>query len=57
MLLKTLLLSIVFAPVVFGIWLASGRRGRRGLPLLLGVLFVYDVLYIFLLYFVRYRWL
>ncbi len=57
MLLKLLLMSLVFAPVMLGIWMASSRRGRQGFPLLVGVLFIYSVFYLLLLYFVRYRWL
>ena len=57
MVFKSLVLSIVFVPPLVGIWVALSRGGRRGLPLLLGLVLAYDVLYIFLLYFLRYRWL
>jgi hypothetical protein len=57
MVFKTLVLSIVFVPPLVGIWVALSRRGRRGLPLLLGLVLVYDILYMFLLVFLRYRWL
>jgi hypothetical protein len=35
---------------------ATVGGGRRGLPRLLVVVLVYDVLYVLMLYFLRYRW-
>ncbi len=56
MMLKLSLMSIVFAPVAFGIWIALSRLGRRGYPLLVGVPFAYGVFCIVLLWLVRHRW-
>jgi hypothetical protein len=53
---KTLLMSVVFMPVLLGILAATVGGGRRGLPRLLVVVLVYDVLYVLMLYFLRYRW-
>jgi len=53
---KWLLISIVIVPVLLGVQAATNRRVLRGLPLLLAVLVVYDVLYLFMLYYLNYRW-
>jgi predicted Na+-dependent transporter len=51
-----LLVSIVLVPVVLGMVAARSRR-RRGVALrLLALVGAYDVLYLFLLYYLRYRW-
>jgi hypothetical protein len=53
---KLLMISIVLVPVVFGIQAARRRTARRGLAQLLVFLFLYDVFYVLLLYYVRVRW-
>jgi hypothetical protein len=53
---KLLLISIVVVPVLIGMRAAIGRRGQRGLSLLLAVLLGYDLFYLVLLYYVRLRW-
>jgi len=53
---KYLLISIVIVPVLLGMQAATARRGPRGLPLLLGALIVYEVLYLFMLHYLNYRW-
>ena len=53
---KWILISIVVAPVVMGIHAATGRRGPRGLPVLLVVFLGYCVFYLATLAFLRYRW-
>lgn len=53
---RDLLISIVIVPVLLGVLTATSRRGPRGLPVLLAALVVYDVLYLFMLYYLRYRW-
>jgi hypothetical protein len=53
---KWLLISIVIVPVLLGVQAATGRRLPRGLPLLLASLVAYDVLYLFMLYYLYYRW-
>jgi len=53
---KWLLISIVIVPVLLGVQAAAGRRGLRGLPLLLAFVVVYNVLWMFMLYYLRYRW-
>lgn len=50
-----LMLSIVLAPVVFGIVAARGRR-RSQFVLLLALVSVYNLLYVALLYWLRWRW-
>lgn len=53
---KWLLISIVIVPVLLGMYAATSRRGPRGLPVLLGGLLLYDVLWLFMLYYLNYRW-
>jgi hypothetical protein len=53
---KYLLISIVIVPVLLGVQAATGRRGPRGLGFLLAALLVYDVLYLFMLHYLNYRW-
>jgi len=53
---KWLLISIVIVPVLLGVHAATSRRGPRGLPVLLGGLLLYDVLWLFMLYYLNYRW-
>lgn len=53
---KYLLISIVIAPVLLGLTAAAKGRRRSGLQMLLGLLFTYNVLYLVMLYYLRYRW-
>ena len=53
---KLLLISIVIVPVLLGVRAATARRGLRSLPVLLGVVLVYDVLWLFMLYYLHVRW-
>jgi hypothetical protein len=53
---KNLLVSIVLVPVLFGIYAAGTRRQGPGLVRLLILFFIYDVLYLLMLYYLRYRW-
>lgn len=53
---KNLLVSIVLVPVLFGMYSASTRRVGAGLIRLLVLFFVYDVLYLLMLYYLRIRW-
>jgi hypothetical protein len=53
---KNLLVSIVLVPVLFGIYAAGMRRQGPGLVRLLVLFFIYDVLYLLMLYYLRYRW-
>jgi hypothetical protein len=53
---KWLLISIVIVPTLLGVHAATSRRGPRGLPVLLGGLLLYDVLWLFMLYYLNYRW-
>ena len=53
---KLLLISIVIVPVLLGMQAARGRRGRRGVGLLVGLVLTYDVFYWLMLYYLRVRW-
>jgi hypothetical protein len=53
---KLLLLSAVFVSVVIGVITARNRRLWTGLWWLLGLVLVYDVFYVTLLYYLRSRW-
>jgi hypothetical protein len=50
------LLSIVFVPVVLGIALAGRRHRPARTDQVLGMLAIYCVLYIIVLYYLRGRW-
>jgi hypothetical protein len=51
-----LLLSVVFMSVVMGVITARSRRLGTGLLRLLGLLLVYDVFYVMLLYYLNSSW-
>jgi hypothetical protein len=53
---KVFLISIVVVPVLLGMQAARARHGRRGLAMLLAAFFAYDVLYLLMLYYLRFRW-
>jgi hypothetical protein len=53
---KALLISIVIVPVLLAMQASAIRSRQRGLMLLLGLLLVYDALYLLLLYYLRVRW-
>jgi hypothetical protein len=53
---KVLLISVVLVPVLIGMLGGRARDGRRGLALVLGLFFTYDVLYLLMLYYLRVRW-
>ncbi len=53
---KNFLVSIVLVPVLLGMYAASTRSMKTGLLTLLGLFFVYDMLYLLTLYYLRYRW-
>ena len=53
---KNLLVSIVLVPVLLGMYAATTRRQGAGLVRLLALFFVFDVLYLFMLYYLRYKW-
>lgn len=53
---KFLLISIVIVPVLLGVIAGTRRRGPRGLPTLLGGLLVYEVTWLFMLYYLNFRW-
>jgi hypothetical protein len=54
---KALLLTVVFMPVLLGVIAARRRHLRRGLLLLLGLTFGFDLAYFALLYYLSYKWL
>jgi hypothetical protein len=51
-----LLISIVAVPVLAGTQAAKVRDRRRGLAVLLATVLVYDLGYILMLYYLRFRW-
>jgi hypothetical protein len=51
------LISVVIAPVGFGILAARGRQRSRAYVQLLALLCGYYILYMSVLYYLRYRWL
>jgi hypothetical protein len=53
---KILLISIVIVPVLLAMQAAKSRNAPRGLFLLLVLVLVYDVLYMLMLYYLRFRW-
>ena len=53
---KLFLISVVLLPVLFGMYAATVRPRRRGLVLLLALVFTYDVVYMLMLYYLRLRW-
>jgi len=53
---KGLLASVVIVHVLLGMQAATSRRLQRGLLQLLAFVLAYDVLYVLMLYFLRYRW-
>lgn len=54
--LKGILNSVVLVPVLFGVVAAMSRRGRGGLMPLIAVVLAFDLCYIVLMYYLRYRW-
>lgn len=54
---KTLLVTVVFVPVLLGMLAARSRRLGPGLMRLFLMVLAFDVGYMFLLYCLRYRWL
>jgi hypothetical protein len=51
-----LLISIVAVPVLIGIQVARGHDLRRGLVALVALVLIYDVLYMVMLHYLRFRW-
>jgi hypothetical protein len=53
---KLILISIVLVPVLLGMLTARNRSQRHGLFLLLAIMLTYNVLYVFMLFYLRVRW-
>jgi hypothetical protein len=53
---KWVLISVVIAPVLIGMVAAGRSRQRVGLAIVLGLVFLYDVLYLVVFYYLRIRW-
>jgi hypothetical protein len=53
---KGILISVVVLPVLLGMVAGRIRRESHALLLLLGSVFIFDVLYLLLLYYLRIRW-
>jgi len=51
-----LLISIVAVPVLIGAQFARSADTRRGVAALVAVVLIYDVLYLGMLYYLRFRW-
>ena len=54
---KAFLNSVVIVPVLLAMLAATSRRARPRLTLLLGLVFTYNMLFLFALYYLRRRWL
>ena len=54
---KYLLISVSIVPVVLGVGAATFSRRSSGLALLLGLVLAFNLLYLVMLYYLRYRWL
>jgi hypothetical protein len=52
---KALLLTIVFVPVLLGVWAASSRRAGRGLRRLVLAVLAFDAVYAAFLYYIFLR--
>ena len=52
---KALLLSVVFVPVLLGMWAASARRARGGLLRIVAAVLAFDGLYALLVYYLYLR--
>jgi hypothetical protein len=52
---KALLLSVVFVPILLGMWAASARRARSGLVRLVAAVFLFDGVYALSLYYLYLR--
>jgi hypothetical protein len=53
---KAILNSVIIVPVLLGILAAKRGRRRQAIMKLLALVFIYDVFYILLLYYLRFRW-
>ena len=53
---RLLLISIVLAPVLLGMHAAGRRSRRRGLMVLVMLVFAYLSMYLLMLYYLRVRW-
>jgi hypothetical protein len=53
---KLLIITVVFVPILLGMFGAAARRRMQGLALFLGLLLAYNVLYMAMLYYLRIRW-
>lgn len=53
---KLLLISVVIVPVLLGMQVALRVGPRRGLPALIALVLAYDLGFLFMLYYIRLRW-
>ena len=53
---KLLLISIVIVPVLLAVHAGTSRSARRGLLRMLALVLTYNVLYMVMLYYLRFRW-
>jgi hypothetical protein len=53
---KQLLISVVMLPVLLGLLAARNRKESRSIAILLGSVFLFDVCYMLLIYYLRIRW-
>jgi hypothetical protein len=53
---KLLLISVVVVPVLLGMQAARSHSVRHGLFLLLAAIFIYDLFYFLMLYYIGVRW-
>jgi hypothetical protein len=53
---QLLMISIVALPAAIGAFAGAGRERRRALLMMLAALLVYDMLYLLMLHYLRFRW-
>jgi hypothetical protein len=53
---KQILISVIILPVLLGMLAARNRKESRAIAMLLGSVFLFDVCYMLLIYYLRIRW-
>lgn len=53
---KLLIITVVIVPVLLGMYAARRRRLRQGLVLFVALVLTFDLFYLLMLYYLRFRW-